>query len=208
NLTLILCADDDVATDGKPGLMKATEAAHAVMGKLAIPNFGADRPEGVSDFNDMMALCGAEAVARAINESLGGCSNGDGKGGAIDPGPYAVSNGCICKIHYGDKGNVTYDPVCNFDAKVTEEILLDDGAEVTRAFVINGSSADGKKFQPCRIPASRFASMSWVTEQWGLRAVVNAGHFEAGGIEGSYPTSFRAGTAAPYLHSYRLATNQ
>jgi phage/plasmid primase-like uncharacterized protein len=65
-LTLILCADDDVATAGNPGLMKATEAARAVKGKLAIPNFGADRPEGVSDFNDMKALCGAEAVARAI----------------------------------------------------------------------------------------------------------------------------------------------
>jgi hypothetical protein len=99
--------------------------------------------------------------------------NGDGSN---DPSPYTVNGGCICKIRYDDKGKATYEPLCNFDAKVTEEILLDDGAEATRAFIIGGRLADGKIFPSCRIPASRFAGMSWVTEQWGLRAVVNAGN--------------------------------
>jgi len=39
-LRLILAADDDVATPGNPGLTKATEAARAVGGYLAKPNFG------------------------------------------------------------------------------------------------------------------------------------------------------------------------
>jgi len=64
--TLILCADDDAETAGNPGLTKATAAARAVNGKLAVPDFGANRPEGVSDFNDLAALRGAEAVKRAI----------------------------------------------------------------------------------------------------------------------------------------------
>src|SRR5262249_32113875 len=100
----------------------------------------------------------------------------DEKNGDPDPRPYTVKGGCICKIRYDDKGNATYEPLCNFDAKVTEEILLDDGAEATRAFIIKGELAGGKILPPSRIPASRFASMSWVTEQWGLRAVVNAGN--------------------------------
>lgn len=69
DLQLILCADDDTATDGNPGLTKATAAALAVSGKLAVPDFGAARPDGFSDFNDMAALCGAEAVTRAIAEA-------------------------------------------------------------------------------------------------------------------------------------------
>lgn len=69
DLQLILCADDDTATDGNPGLTKATAAALAVAGKLAVPDFGAARPDGFSDFNDMMALCGAEAVTHAIAEA-------------------------------------------------------------------------------------------------------------------------------------------
>ena len=106
-------------------------------------------------------------------------NNGDGsneKSNTGDPGPYTIEGGCICKIHYSDKGKTTHEPLCNFDAKVTEEILLDDGAEATRAFIINGRLSDGKILPPCRIPASRFAGMSWVTESWGVRAVVNAGN--------------------------------
>lgn len=40
DLPLILCADDDSGTKGNPGLTKATEAARAVGGLLAIPDFG------------------------------------------------------------------------------------------------------------------------------------------------------------------------
>ncbi len=40
SLRLILCADDDAETPGNPGLTKATEAARAVGGLVAIPDFG------------------------------------------------------------------------------------------------------------------------------------------------------------------------
>jgi len=66
DMTLIVCADDDVNTEGNPGMTKATAAALAVAGKLAVPDFGSDRPDGVSDFNDLAAHCSAEVVAEAI----------------------------------------------------------------------------------------------------------------------------------------------
>jgi putative DNA primase/helicase len=66
---LILCADDDYATPGNPGLTKAREAAFAVDGLLAVPDFGNRRPEGVTDFNDLARLYGAEAVKRAIKNA-------------------------------------------------------------------------------------------------------------------------------------------
>lgn len=70
DLSLILCADDDCATLGNPGLAKATEAAQSIGGKLATPNFGADRPDGATDFNDMAAICSAEAVESAIASAV------------------------------------------------------------------------------------------------------------------------------------------
>ncbi|MDP1651772.1 MAG: DUF927 domain-containing protein [Rhodocyclaceae bacterium] len=75
DLPLILCADDDWKTDGNPGLTKATEAARAVGGLLAIPAFGANRPDGAADFNDLAQTDlaqthGAEAVAQAIANAL------------------------------------------------------------------------------------------------------------------------------------------
>jgi putative DNA primase/helicase len=68
-LELILCADDDAGTAGNPGLRKAEEAARAVSGRLAVPDFGPDRPEGVSDFNDLLAHCGPEALRRAVDNA-------------------------------------------------------------------------------------------------------------------------------------------
>ena len=67
DLRLIICADDDVATESNPGVTKATEAARLVGGLVAIPDFGIDRPEGTTDFNDMAAICGTEAVKRSID---------------------------------------------------------------------------------------------------------------------------------------------
>lgn len=66
DLPLIVCADDDIHTDGNPGLTKGTEAARSIGGLLAFPDFGSNRPDGMTDFNDMAQLSGLEAVRLAI----------------------------------------------------------------------------------------------------------------------------------------------
>lgn len=65
-LKIILAADDDVGTPGNPGLTKSTEAARAVGGYLAKPDFGSDRPDGATDFNDLHQTIGADAVRACI----------------------------------------------------------------------------------------------------------------------------------------------
>lgn len=80
-LRLVVCADDDWKTDGNPGITKATEAALSVGGLLAVPVFGDSRPERATDFNDMSAICGAEAVSRAIANA-----------GGVDVGEYQVTS--------------------------------------------------------------------------------------------------------------------
>ncbi len=62
---LVLCADNDTATEGNPGLTKATEAAKAVGGALAVPEFGTD--QAGSDFNDLALVHGLERVKTAID---------------------------------------------------------------------------------------------------------------------------------------------
>lgn len=65
-LKIILAADDDVGTLGNPGLTKATEAARAVGGYLAKPDFGSNRPNGATDFNDLHQTIGADEVRACI----------------------------------------------------------------------------------------------------------------------------------------------
>jgi phage/plasmid primase-like uncharacterized protein len=47
----------------------AREAAQAVGGFLAVPNFGGDRPERVSAFNDLRRSAGPEAVRACIERA-------------------------------------------------------------------------------------------------------------------------------------------
>lgn len=103
SLPLIVCADDDVLTEGNPGLTKAKEVAHEVGGHLAVPDFGHERPTGASDFNDMAAARGLDSVRDAINKAAvlerAAPSNALGEGrwpeplplaAKLDPEPYPV----------------------------------------------------------------------------------------------------------------------
>lgn len=65
---LIICADDDADKKKNTGLIDATEAALAVGGLVAVPDFGPDRQEGLTDFNDLARVRGPEAV-RVIIEA-------------------------------------------------------------------------------------------------------------------------------------------
>lgn len=80
---LVVAADDDAKTPGNPGITKATEAAHAVGGLLAVPDFGDNRPEGASDFNDLAQARGPEAVRACIE----GAARVEGAGDAQTSGP-------------------------------------------------------------------------------------------------------------------------
>ncbi len=70
SLTLIICADDDADTEDNPGITKANHAALAVGARVTVPSFGEQRTAGVTDFNDMAALFGLEAVAKAIHGAI------------------------------------------------------------------------------------------------------------------------------------------
>jgi putative DNA primase/helicase len=71
DLRLTVCADDDASTPGNPGLSKAREAAQAVDASLAVPDFGRNRPNGATDFNDLHRHAGFE---RCGPVSSGPCS--------------------------------------------------------------------------------------------------------------------------------------
>ena len=66
DVLMIVCADDDIETAGNPCLTKAREAAQAIGALLAVPDFGPERPDGATDFNDLHVACGGGAVLASI----------------------------------------------------------------------------------------------------------------------------------------------
>ena len=66
---IIIAGDDDHRTEGNPGVRKAEEAARAVNGTVALPDFGTDRPDHATDFNDLHQLKGLEVVKQCIENA-------------------------------------------------------------------------------------------------------------------------------------------
>ncbi len=104
---LIVAADDDSHTAGNPGITKATAAALAAGALLAVPDFGADRPDKATDFNDLHQSAGLEAVRRGIEAAaVPGAMAGDWPElqpliARIDPEPYpldALPDAVLCAV--------------------------------------------------------------------------------------------------------------
>jgi putative DNA primase/helicase len=70
-LKIVVAADDDHLRAGNPGISKATAAAQAANALLAVPDFGKDRPDSATDFNDLHQIGGADAVRRCIEAAVG-----------------------------------------------------------------------------------------------------------------------------------------
>ncbi|HQX06126.1 MAG TPA: DUF927 domain-containing protein, partial [Zoogloea sp.] len=70
---ILICADDDHRTPGNPGRSKAEATAKAVGGGVAVPDFGPDRPESATDFNDLHQLPGGglNAVRQILERAAG-----------------------------------------------------------------------------------------------------------------------------------------
>ena len=67
---IILVADDDHRRAGNPGLTKAREAAAAVAGFVAVPDFGPNRSPTDTDMNDLAAAAGLDTVAKCIEAAI------------------------------------------------------------------------------------------------------------------------------------------
>ena len=91
-----------------------------------------------------------------------------------EAGPYAVRDGRLC-FRRREQGGDVWLPLGNFAARITEEVIADDGATQHGELVIDGTLADGTALAPARVALPRFAGLDWVLAQWGTRAVVVAG---------------------------------
>jgi Bifunctional DNA primase/polymerase, N-terminal/Primase C terminal 1 (PriCT-1) len=88
--------------------------------------------------------------------------------------PYFVQDGCITHTRQTRDGAVSV-PLCNFAAKIVEQVWHDDGAERRLTLALEGTLADSTPMPRVEVPASEFAAMHWPAQRWGTRAVVYAG---------------------------------
>lgn len=64
-------------------------------------------------------------------------------------------------------------PIANFDARIAEELILDNGLETTNTYLIEARTLD-KHLGTVEVPASSFASMNWI-HKLGVNAILEPG---------------------------------
>ncbi len=93
--------------------------------------------------------------------------------GAESP-TYFEQDGCVYRTVQTKDGPVPV-PLCNFSARIVEDVVHDDGAEQARSLALQGALRDGSPLPRAEVPAAEFAGMGWTVPAWGTRAVVYAG---------------------------------
>ncbi|MHC1694079.1 MAG: hypothetical protein AB9835_02130 [Eubacteriales bacterium] len=79
--------------------------------------------------------------------------------------PFLVNKeGDLCTY---DKNGEIYE-IANFVAKPREEIILDDGVETKRIFVIEGISQGGNVLPAIEVNAEDFYTLNWLIPKWGI----------------------------------------
>jgi len=122
------------------------------------------------------AVCASivERVSRqALNRALQPFRRQTPQGGGASP-LYFEEGGCLHRNAMTPNGPVPT-PLCNFVARIVEDVEHDDGAEKTRHLAVEGKLAAGPALPRVEVPAADFPAMGWVMEKWGTRAVVFAG---------------------------------
>jgi len=82
---------------------------------------------------------------------------------------YFISAGRIC-MRKGD-GTV---PLGNFTARISEEIILDDGVEEALMLDIEGQ-IEGRDLPRLQVPVAAFENLNWALKGWGPRCIIRAG---------------------------------
>jgi Domain of unknown function (DUF3854) len=83
------------------------------------------------------------------------------------PAGYMVRDGVLCRAD----GTA----LANFRSEITEEVILDDGTERTRTFLLQTFLADGTRLQDLRLPVAEFLQTRWATLRLGASAYIAPG---------------------------------
>jgi hypothetical protein len=128
---------------------------------------------------------------------------GDDARPTIDPTElYSDATGILCRSVSTREGGRVDTPICSFTARIVEEIVCDDGVEVTRRLAIEGKLANGEPLLRTEVPIDAFAQGDWVIRSWGTQPVVYAGMGNKDHLRAALQIlSGRPPTRTIYLHT-------
>ncbi len=100
--------------------------------------------------------------------------------------------------------------LADFVATIKAVVNRDDGARLTRLFLVSGVDRNGNALPEVEVPVEQFASMSWVMKHWDVRAVIEPGPVAKDRVcKAIVMNSFKANRLLIYEHTgWRHLDNQ
>lgn len=153
----------------------ATLVSHVKM--LELPG------DGIKDVSDWIAAGGTRELLEELVKNTPDYQPPAGDPGDIDYDAlrkllkaesnnlYTVINGKFHRIIRLRDGGEDEQPLCNFVARVTEDILKDNGAYTERFLRIQGR-LNGSSLPLVTVQESQFDGMLWTRKKWGVKAQI------------------------------------
>ena len=96
-----------------------------------------------------------------------------------EPGPFGnryieAANGGGITWLFESRGEIQEQPLCNFTARIVEELAQDNGLETTLLFRLIGNQG-GKELPPIDMTYEQFVGMAWPTKQWQSGCCIEPG---------------------------------
>jgi hypothetical protein len=189
----------NVITTDKADLNDAKER-EKLIGRMA-KRLGYTNKQGVSRFAKKLETAWNGVLTdhqRVLDEAA---AKGEAPSADAAPPPYLVKDGRICRQHRLPDGTVALTPLCNFDARIVEQITTDDGVERSTSFALEGTHASGRPLPRVVVSAKEFPHLNWVVEHWGTSAIVCAGQSVRDHLRCAVQT-FSENVAARTLYSH------
>ena len=116
---------------------------------------------GQSQFNRLLKMARGDSIERQEDDER-----------------YTIEDGQLCVVRYTRNGERHVEPLCNFVAEVVEDVTFDDGlGKPERHFRIAGRLNDSTPLPTVEVEADKFPRMDWVSDGWGVRAILRAGGY-------------------------------
>src|SRR5262249_26792436 len=118
----------------------------------------------------------------------------------VEAGQYRGPDGRIVRLLLTKDGPVE-SALCNFDARIVDELIRDDGSgETTLVFGIEGALAIGRPLRRVDGTGDSFWTLNWASESGGSRAIVNAGRGCRAHLRAAIQSLSDATTRTVYTH--------
>mgnify|MGYP000868687323 FL=1 len=107
---------------------------------------------------------------------------------------YVATPHSMVQVKFNAAGNPEEMPLCNFAARIVEELACDNGLEINLSLALEGEQG-GRSLPRVTVTCEEFMAMGWPAKYWGTQCIVEPGSTKKDTLRAAIQTLSHAGGA-------------